>query len=65
MLAPWIPFSPGGGWALGLDLGYGHEAQGNDELTSAMPAMAIADITQTYKGTRRHGPGPLTGNDER
>jgi len=28
-----------------------------------MPATAIADITQTYKGTRRHGPGPLTGNE--
>jgi len=65
MPAPWIPFSPGGGWALGLDLGYGHEAQGDDELASAMPAMTIADTTQTYKGTHRHGPEPLVGEKRR
>ncbi len=30
-----------------------------------MPAMAIADTTRTYKGTPRHGPEPLFGEQVR
>jgi len=51
--APWILFSPGDRWALGLDLVYEHEAQGDDELTGAVSATAIADTAQPYKETSR------------
>ena len=38
------------------DLRHGHEAQGRDKLTGAVPATAIADTARTYKGVAEGEP---------